>query len=88
MESSIHKTVKSIIGIRTKLIKTNASNKNTMLCLKYINELKLYIDAYGQKWDAQRWKNFVIENYDKIIYLIPNTKSGETLKKRLYENVL
>lgn len=86
MDNSIQKTIKSIISIRAKLIKSNASGKNTMLCLKYINELKLYIEAYGHKWDTNNWKRFVLDHLDKIIYLLPANKQGETLKKRLYEN--
>lgn len=75
--------IRSIISMRKKLIQEARSGKNTALCLQYIKELSIQMDAYGAKWTDAGWKAFINRNLNKFIYLIPENKSGETLKNKL-----
>lgn len=87
MANQLPTIVKGILAQREKLIKQGVSQKNTMRCLNYISNLKNQIEAYQQKWNDEGWKNFVVRNTEQIIYLIPENKSGLTVKQKLYENL-
>lgn len=80
---SCPKIIRSIIAMRKKLIADHRSGKNTALCLQYIKELTIQMDAYGSKWNEAGWKSFIGRNIEKFLYLIPDNKSGETLKNKL-----
>lgn len=77
--------VKGIISQREALMRKGVSQKNAMRCALYIKELKLNIDAYQNKWNDEGWKRFVVQNTEKIIYLIPENQSGLTTKQKLFQ---
>lgn len=85
MKTNFPKLVTSIILQRKKLIQLNCSGKDTALCLAYIKELSIQIEAYKSKWNEEGWRKFIIRNFNKLEYLIPNNKSGQTIKSKLYE---
>jgi len=80
----IHATIKTIISMRKRLIDRDTSGKNKITCLRYISELNNYMAAYGSKWDSKGWRDFARRNETSISYLIPDNKSGETIKKKFY----
>ena len=71
--------------MRKAIICQNASGKNVARCLSFIQEIELQIKAYGNQWDESGWKRFALRQFDKLLYLIPESKQGETIKKELYE---
>lgn len=85
MKNQFHKLVISILSQRKKLIELQYSGKNKAKCIAIIKELSLQVEAYKNKWNEEGWKKFIIRNIDKLEYLIPNNKSGETIKMKLYE---
>lgn len=87
MATQLPTIVKGILSQRETLMKQGVSQKNAMRCALYIKELKQQVDAYQQMWNDEGWKNFVVRNTEKIIYLIPENKSGLTIKQKLYENL-
>lgn len=78
------KLVVSIIRVRTKIIEKGSSGKNIAKCYSIIKELKLQIDAYGDRWSNEGWKAFAKRNQDKLSFLIPENESGKNLKQKLY----
>ena len=74
-----------VIRIRKRLIKEHRSGKNASRCLVYIDELSKQIEAYGKKWDEYGWNAFLNRNKQQVEYLIPENKSGTTIKHELYE---
>lgn len=87
MGSQLPTIVRGIIQQRKKLMKLGVSGKNNMRCAVYIKEISNYVDAFGDKWDDNRWRAFVCKHMEKISYLIPENKSGETILSKLYENI-
>jgi len=87
MATQLSTTIKGVLKQRQFLIQRGMSQKNEMLCLKYIQELKNQIDAYQKVWNDEGWKRFVLRNTEKIIYLIPENKAGLTIKQKIYENL-
>lgn len=85
--TKLKSTLDSIIRVRKRLIKTNSSGKNPMKCLMIIKEITIQMEAYGKKWNDEGWRNFVKRNIDSVEYLIPENKSGLTLKQKLHENL-
>lgn len=85
--TTLQKIVKGIISQREAIMKKGQSQKNNMKCALYIKELKIYIDAYQSKWNEDGWKRFVVNNTEKIIYLIPENKSGLTIKEKLFQSL-
>lgn len=83
--SQLSRTVKGVLKQRELLIQKGKSHKNTLLCCKIIKDLKYQIEAYQNKWDDGGWKRFVQRNYTEIIYLIPDSPSGSTIKRKIYE---
>lgn len=83
----IKSTLESIIRVRKHLIKTSTSGKNPMKCLSIIKEISIQMEAYGKKWNDEGWRNFARRNLDALEYLIPDNKSGLTLKAKLHENL-
>jgi hypothetical protein len=83
----LDKIVPSIIRMRKFLIKTNRSKTNDLKSHKYINQLNLYIEAYGHKWNDHGWHRFVSQHINEIEYLIPENKSGNSLKNKLHEKI-
>lgn len=84
MENSAKKLVLSIIRQRKYLLKTDSSGKSKTLCVKYIQELTMQIEAYQSKWNESGWNAFLKRNVNKLEYLVPNNKSGQTIIKKLY----
>lgn len=78
-------TLQKIIRIRKAILKRNVSGKNVARCITYIQELELQISAYGNQWDENGWKRFAKRQFNQLLYLIPESKQGETIKKELYE---
>lgn len=72
-------TIKKIINQRKMLMKKNISKKNRVTCFQYIDYLSKYIEAFGEKWSTPGWIIFTRNNIDKIYYLAPANKSGESL---------
>ena len=85
--TELRKIVTGIISQREVLIRKGVSNKNNIRCYAYINELKKYIEAYQNKWNDEGWKRFVVNNTEKIIYLIPENQSGLTIKEKLFQSL-
>lgn len=84
-KETIPKILKGIVRQRKLLISKNLSGKNTLLCFEYIKKIQLYLDAYETKWSEEAWKKFIINHVSEIIYLIPENKSGLTIKQKIYE---
>lgn len=85
--TELRKIVTGIISQREALIRKGVSCKNNMKCSVYINDLKKYIDAYQNKWNDEGWRKFVVNNTEKIIYLIPENQSGLTIKEKLFQSL-
>lgn len=85
MNSNFQKLVTSIVAQRKRLIKMQISGKNPSVCNQYIKEISIQVDAYKTKWNEEGWKAFIKRNLEKLEYLVPNNKAGETIKKKLYE---
>jgi hypothetical protein len=64
----------SIIRIRSKIIEKNSSGKNIAKCYSIMKDLKVQIDAYGNRWT----------NEENLSFLIPENESGKNLKQQLY----
>lgn len=84
-QNQTKRVIGKVISIRKKLIQNGCSGKNTARCFALIKELSIQIEAHGNKWDSNGWKAFAQRNMDKIMFLIPENKAGETLKNQLYE---
>jgi hypothetical protein len=84
MKNQFQRLVISILAQRKKLIEMKCSGKDTALCLAYIKELSIQVEAYKSKWNEEGWKKFIIRNFNKLEYLVPNNKSGQTIKTKLY----
>lgn len=84
-ESNPKQLVVQIIRVRSKIIDKGSSGKNIAKCYSIMKELKLQIDAYGDRWSTEAWKAFVKRNLDNLSFLIPENKSGHNLKQKLYE---
>lgn len=72
-----------IIKQRKLLIAKGNSNKNVMKCLSIIQSLSIQIEAYGNKWNEIGWKSFIARNRESFLFLIPENKSGQTIKNKL-----
>ena len=83
----IKSILESIIRVRKHLINNRTSGKNPMKCLSIIKDISIQMDAYGKKWNDEGWRNFARRNLDALEYLIPENKSGLTLKEKLHENL-
>lgn len=82
---SVHaKLVKSILSQRKRLLELQLSGKDKAKCFSYIKELSIQVEAYQNKWNDNGWANFIKRNLEKLEYLIPNNKAGETIKQKLY----
>ena len=81
----LNKTVKAIISQRKRIIQLGVDGKNRAKCLSIIQELSWQIELYQNSWNENGWNRFVQRNMDKIEYLIPSNKSGQTLKNKLHE---
>jgi hypothetical protein len=77
--------VKGIISQREAIMRKGHSQKNNSRCAAYITELKTYIEAYQNQWNQDGWRRFVVNNTEKIIYLIPENQSGLTVKQKLFQ---
>ena len=86
-KDTIPKILKSIIRQRKFLIREKKSGRNDLLCFNYIKKLSNYVQAYEGKWSDEAWKRFVLNHVSEIIYLIPDNKSGLTIKKKIYESI-
>jgi hypothetical protein len=84
MNHNLQRLVTSILKQRKYLISASMSGKNTQLCLKYINEISIQIEAHKSKWNEEGWKKFIERNIDKLEYLVPENKAGQTIKQKLY----
>lgn len=45
------------------------------------------MSAYGSKWDVEGWQKFARRHLNELEYLIPDNKSGQSLKNQLYESL-
>lgn len=81
--SMYSKFVKSILAQRKRLLTSNVSGKNKSLCVSYIKELSIQIEAYQNRWNEDGWKKFIQRNIDKLDYLIPNNKAGDSIRQKL-----
>lgn len=77
------KLVISIIKQRQTLIRLNKSGKNTAVCLSIIGKLQPWIDAYGKTATENQWRKFIDRHRSELLYLIPNSKAGESVKCKL-----
>jgi len=77
------KIVMSILNQRAYLVKNKAGGKNEATCLEYIKTLKAQIEAYESKWDVNGWAAFVQRNEDKLNFLTPENKAGESTRLRI-----
>jgi hypothetical protein len=85
--SPLPKIIKGILKQREILLKKGESQKNALRCYQYIKNLKYQIEAYQSRWDEGGWKRFAQRNYPEIVYLIPENKSGLTIKRKLNESL-
>jgi hypothetical protein len=74
----------SIIRIRSKIIEKNSSGKNIAKCYSIMKDLKVQIDAYGNRWTNEGWNEFAKRNMENLSFLIPENESGKNLKQQLY----
>jgi hypothetical protein len=84
MKSHYQRLVTSILAQRKRLIAMQIGGKNKATCLQYIQELSIQVEAYKNKWNDEGWRNFIKRNLNKLEYLIPENKAGETIKSKLW----
>jgi hypothetical protein len=72
-----------IIRVRKKLMQMNRSGKNVLATAAKINKIESYLQAYGQKLTKEQWKNFIIRNYDDIMFLIPGNGARQNYVEQL-----
>jgi len=82
---SVENVIRSAIAQRKKLLIIDKNGKNKMKCFQIIQQLELQMQAYKSVWDESGWKCFLDRNRANILYLIPGSKSGETIKQKIYE---
>jgi hypothetical protein len=72
-----------IIRVRKKLMQMNRSGKNVMATSAKLQKIESYVQAYGQRLSKEQWKNFIIRNYDDIMYLIPGNGARQNYVEQL-----
>lgn len=75
--------VKKVINTRKFLVQNQKSGLNHGLCVNTLNRLDRQVKAYGNKWDANGWKNFVKRNAADFLYLIPSNNAKSKLVNEL-----
>ncbi len=79
--------VQSILNQRKRLIDTGKSFKDKATCFKIIRQIQTYIDAHGNRYTLEQWKKLIVNNYNDLLFLIPNNKAGLSIKFKLMELV-
>lgn len=75
--------LKKIVRVRKKLISINQSKINHFHATKILNELELYLDAYGKTLGEDFWRKFIKKRAQDILFIIPASKAGDKYTKEL-----